>query len=217
MTDSGSAFCKAFNLYGRKVDALVEAVEPTPDDINDDMADIPFMQYEDGECFYSNIISFNEIDSDFTDDQEIVRNQRNSSQNYNDNEIELNADGDVLSDADEFELMDPNTKNDIERENHIAPVLTRELPPHRRCQSHQLNSVNGGFEKELTEKALTCYSKTSEKLPAIWVFPRRSSHAKSIAKEISGCVLKIPCETRWNSKYDAVSQIQSLQSILSKR
>lgn len=54
------------------------------------------------------------------------------------------------------------------------------------------------------------------KLHSIWVFPRRSSEAKSICKEILGCTLNVPCETRWNSKFDAISHVFKLKPKLNE-
>lgn len=42
------------------------------------------------------------------------------------------------------------------------------------------------------------------KLHTLFVLTRRSSLAKSICKAVLGQCLKLPCETRWNSLFDAV-------------
>lgn len=68
VTDGGSAFCKAFRIYGKRSDDPVEDCEvevcsETADngENTDTTADLPFMQ-ENGELFYSNVIELNSND-----------------------------------------------------------------------------------------------------------------------------------------------------------
>lgn len=42
------------------------------------------------------------------------------------------------------------------------------------------------------------------KLHSLWVLTHRSSLGKSICEEELNCTLQVPCETRWNSKFDAI-------------
>lgn len=80
-----------------------------------------------------------------------------------------------------------------------------EMPPQRRCVSHLLNRLSQVFEQKYlneTAKAAVCH--TMSKLHTLWVLTRCSSHAKTICKSILGEVLKIPTETRWNSRFDSV-------------
>lgn len=196
VTDGGSAFCKAFKLYGKSVDTLVEASQNI-----DDMCEAPFIQYEDGECFFSNIINFeNESNADLEFD---------NSYEYQDNIDDLNLSNETaLIDEVEYDENDENREHTNQTENNVAP----KLPPHRRCLSHISNLVGPDFEKELSGRAKSILKNTLEKLQAIWVFPRKSSYAKTLSKQVLGGCLIIPCETRWNSKYDAVNRILSLQS-----
>lgn len=104
-------------------------------------------------------------------------------------------------------------------EDGIATVATRgtnssdstkKLPKQRRCVSHLLNLTAGDFEKKLEGPLRARYIAAFNKLQAIWVFPRRSSQAKAIAKRILGRQLLIPCETRWNSLFDATHCVFNL-------
>lgn len=61
VTDGGSAFCKAFKVYGRCADQLVEYNDPSNQD-EDEIA--PFIRNDDGEHFYSNILNFGENNDD---------------------------------------------------------------------------------------------------------------------------------------------------------
>lgn len=70
------------------------------------------------------------------------------------------------------------------------------LPPQRRCLSHLLNLIGKDFEDALTGKPKACLMLSFNKLQAIWVFPRKSSQAKSFCSQIIGCALPIPCATR---------------------
>lgn len=51
---------------------------------------------------------------------------------------------------------------------------------------------------------------TYNKLHSLWNTTNRSSRAKFIVKESLNCVLKVPCETRWNSRFDAVRKIHDI-------
>lgn len=61
VTDGGSAFCKAFKQFGIGADSLVEHVDATEseDTTNDDDV-LPYIEYDDGEQFYSNVLNLNE-------------------------------------------------------------------------------------------------------------------------------------------------------------
>lgn len=49
VTDGGSAFCKAFKVYGKSIDHLIERVDCRNDAEEEDVT--PFIQYDDGEYF----------------------------------------------------------------------------------------------------------------------------------------------------------------------
>lgn len=107
--------------------------------------------------------------------------------------------------------MTEHTTN--EHENGQSEAASNIVSPgQRRCMSHQLNLVPSYFEKELSGRAKTAFISVMGKLQTIWVFPRRSSYAKKIAKEVLGCSLKLPCETRRNSKFDAIKHVYDLES-----
>lgn len=185
VTDGGSAFCKAFKVFGKGSDPLIEGI----DDVCDDEEVNPFIHYDDGEHFYSNIISF--------DDELPTLNDESLSESL------MNDDFDQSSEEEDNGFLD-----DIGVVANLDDVP--QLPPHRRCLSHLLNLIPSDFEKDLPQKAKAALISTLSKLQTIWVAPRRSSNVKSICKDVLGCQLKIPVETRWNSKYDAVRQISDI-------
>lgn len=197
VTDGGSAFCKAFKVYGRGSDHLVEEVANEPDaEGEEDVAQ--FMQYDDGESFFSNIIRFEENEEIDVHNNAAETNDVFTTENETENEIE------EFDDLFEEEYHQPNVVSD----NDFI------LPPHRRCLSHLLNLISNEFEKELnafqsrSKKALYA---ALNKLQKLWVLPRKSSYAKTIAKEVLGRLLTLPCETRWNSKYDAIKRVLDLR------
>lgn len=81
-----------------------------------------------------------------------------------------------------------------------------ELPKQRRCVSHMLNLLSKDFSNKLSGMAKSSLIAALNKLHPIWVLTHRSSRAKTICKDILGKCLLIPCETRWNSTYDAVKR-----------
>lgn len=200
VTDGGSAFCKAFKVFGKSVDHLIERAD-TEDEVEGESDLIPFIQHEDGEYLYSNIIPFRD---QFETDLEYF-NLDDSNDNLNVTEGTPNEEiNDFFhSENDETE----NVRDEIETEPDPA-----KLPPHRRCVSHFANLVPKDFEDQLNGRAKTALVSVLGKLKTIWVLPRRSAFAKTIAKEVLGCTLKLPCETRWNSKFDAIKHFYGLKS-----
>lgn len=199
VTDGGSAFGKAFKKYGCGADPLVEfgIEENTNENEQHSGTGIPFIQYDDGEQFYSNIMN---LEDDF-DDSEIDENENEES------------DGNTFeSRDDEFFHFD----DDIERCDEPVEIPNpndEQLPKQRRCLSHQLNLIGTDFEKDISGKAKGCFMSTMNKLQAIWVFPRKSCRTKTFCKEILLCLLLIPCLTRWNSKFDAVERVLTVGAI----
>lgn len=187
-------------MYGRSVDLLIiSATENVDENENEDEDDMPFIQLDTGEEFFSNIIDLNEDQNfeinpldEFQDEydefsKEDEYNEINESEKRNSNNIESNDAS--KCDADEYE--------------------TEALPPQRRCLSHLLNLVGSDFEDILTGRPKEALVHSLNKLQALWMFPRKSSQAKTLCKEILGGSLRIPCVTRWNSKYDAVEKVFS--------
>lgn len=194
VTDGGSAFCKAFKVYGRCADQLVEYNDPSNQD-EDGIA--PFIRNDDGEHFYSNILHIGENNDD------LEENDQNLSGT---SDIQSES---QQSDDDDF-FMSEGLLN--EHENAQVPTASNAiLPGQRRCVSHLLNLVPNYFEKELSGRAKTALISVLGKLQTIWVFPRRSSYAKKIAKDVFGCVLTFPCETRWNSQFDSMKHAYALR------
>lgn len=191
VTDGGSAFCKAFKVFGKGSDPLVDNIEHAEEDNDENI--LRFIQFEDGEPFFSNVLQLQAA----TDDSEAT----NTFIEDDDNEFDgSNPDQD----------LDDYFASDTESSSNTLHSNTK-LPKQRRCVSHQANLVENDFIKELPSRAATAYMTTFNKLRAIWIFPRRSSYAKAIMKRVLGQALLIPCETRWNSKYDAVRRIFDLK------
>lgn len=189
VTDGGSAFCKAFKVYGKKHDIIVENVtedetnEPENEDQRANTNDqIPFMHTEDGELLFSNLLSFDSQETE-TSNSSSFDSIEDIGQNSNDSIDEIFGSSD-------------------ERNDNQLDVI--ELPPQRRCLSHHLNLTSDDFEKALSGPVKTAYVAAVNKLHALWILTHRSSQAKSICKEELKRVFSIPCDTRWNSKYDAI-------------
>lgn len=203
VTDGGSAFCKAFKIFGRGVDLLVTPATDNSvgldDDNDDDVDDMPFIQSEAGDEFFSNIIDLN-------GDQNFEMNQLDEFQDNLDefsneegyNEIDNYENGNC-------EIIEPNNASN----NDADEYETEALPAQRRCLSHLLNLIGSDFEEMLTGRPKEAFVHALSKLQAVWMFPRKSSKAKSICKEVLGSLLRIPCITRWNSKFDAVEKVFS--------
>lgn len=198
VTDGGSAFCKAFKVFGHGSDPLMEGTNETnsvdEDPEQSEESILPFMHYDDGEYFYSNILNFaQEKDDGAYPFQDEVDEEHTSTSTEN------------VSFTDYL-------NNEYDDENGEEQIVSKKLPSHRRCLAHLLNLIAAHFENELSGHASTALVATLNKLQALWVLPRRSSLANSICKEVLDKKLRIPCQTRWNSKYDALLQVYQLRS-----
>lgn len=150
------------------------------------------MQYEDGEAFVSNVIQYS---SDVEFGLPLGLDDELQSESYDDETNSSKEDDDLFN---EIRSIDDDE-------------ISIKLPKQRRCLSHLLNLIANDSVNKLNGRAKSAYVRTFSKLQTIWVFPRESALAATICKEVFGCKLKIPCETRWNSRFDAVKQLFSLK------
>lgn len=180
VTDGGSAFCKMFKKYGDSIDVIVtntngDEIEESNSAAQDgNIVVTEFMEGENGEMMHTEILNF---------------------------------DGAVGNSGDDVNNLESGSNAEIQ--NYIGndvpvPEHRIELPAQRRCVSHLLNLVSKDFDKNLTGIPKTILCAALEKLHTIWMLTHQSSMAKNLCKSILGKVLNIPCETRWNSKYDAI-------------
>lgn len=205
VTDGGSAFCKAFKVFGKQADALIEedneVSEEITSEVESEVTEISpqFMQYPDGELFYSNLITLDSNTENFETNRNVENNFESNSPEVSDNEIDF---------SDEI-FTETSTNANIENIQNVPNVsnMRIELPPQRRCMSHLLNLVSNDFEKLISGSAKSAYISTMNKLHSLWVLRRRSSMAKQLCIKIIGRSLLIPCETRWNSRYDAIERV----------
>ncbi|XP_055314626.1 uncharacterized protein LOC129575176 [Sitodiplosis mosellana] len=195
VTDGGSAFCKMFRKFGTDPDAEIS------EDYDED----------DGDCDDdSDDLHRNEPDGDGT-----------NSETQNPNIISLgdtvymrNETGELFaSDILDFDSQNQTPTSSEGYFGGNSPQLQITLPPQRRCFSHMLNLVSNSFDELLPPLAKEAMNAVYEKLRSLWNKTHRSSHSKSICKQILGCVLRTPCETRWNSKFDAIAQIHDINKL----
>lgn len=191
LTDGGAAFCKAFKKFGRSHDVYVECI-PEEDILQTNERNMPFIQNEDGELLVNNVISFDGTTLSL-EDSDVDENS--PEEDFTPNEIE-NSD-DILQGL----LQGGSEFTEESEQNNI------QLPPQRRCMSHQLNLISGDFEKALNSQAKTALIGAVSKVHALWNFVHRSCHAKTLCLEVLGCVLPVPCITRWNSRYDSIAKV----------
>ncbi|KAK3926635.1 Putative AC9 transposase [Frankliniella fusca] len=88
-----------------------------------------------------------------------------------------------------------------------------ELPTHRRCASHTLSriavyDVEGVLGRDTSLKHL--HDSVMSKCSALWRYQSRSTNGHDKIKSVLGTLLPTPNETRWNSKFDALSHILKL-------
>lgn len=195
VTDGGSSFCKMFKVYGKSIDAIVSTYDEdgntsgTEEEVVDDIVMSTMLDIN-GEPFVNEILQFDNVDA-------------------NNATIEQS----ILGLNESFELEGTEATSENEFGTYFGEASTTmdtideniDMPPQRRCVSHLLNLLSQDFEKKyLNGLAKTALCKTLSKLHVLWVLTHRSSKAKTICKEVLGQILKVPSETRWNSRFDAV-------------
>lgn len=181
VTDGGSSFCKMFKEFGEEDDGSI--VQDTPEEEDEEL----IVSENDEE-------DLNPLDivQPFmqSDDGELFRSE---ILNFDPDTVEQQA---VVDDY--FSL------------NNSNPQPRLKLPSQRRCFSHLLNLASQDFEKQLPNNASKAFKSMYNKLHSLWNTTNRSSRGKTIAKENLGCVLKVPCETRWNAKFDSIKKINEI-------
>lgn len=185
VTDGCSAFTKGFRLFGSQ-DQMAKQSEfediPNEDESNPE-DDAQFMQNEDGEFFEANEINLpsadnmvpNDLDDEDTTESEHVTNSESSEQQT---------------------LLDGLVANENERETSNTTI---ELPPQRRCVSHQLHLVANDFEKKLPVNPNQLLVNAVSKLQQLWVRTHKSAMAKTICKEVT--VLRLLRSIKQHTKF----------------
>lgn len=187
VTDGGSAFCKMFKEFGDVTDAVIQ---DTPEDEYDDdsttISSEPVQQ--------QGVATTSSSGED--DTQDTIRPFMQTEQG------EL-FQSDILN----FDTVQTVETDDYFGDNILNQEPQIKLPPQRRCFSHLLNLTSQDFEKDLPEIPQRAFKQTYNRLNALWHTTNRSSFAKIICQNELGCLLKIPCETRWNSKFDSIKKV----------
>lgn len=103
-----------------------------------------------------------------------------------------------------------------EIDEDFAQECARQLPQHLRCASHTLNLIATTDTAKAIEHAVelaAVHALAMEKCNSIWK-NLRSPKASEALKTYLGVALKRPVVTRWNSLFDALEQIVSVEEKL---
>jgi len=141
---------------------------------------------------------------------ETTRSQDEEGRDEHDNEDESDADA-VSLDREEGEGTDddadPVAIGDMLNAVDLDGV---QLPSHQRCAAHLMNLLATTDAKTALETSAQ-YRKVCEatdaKLRVWWRRQNRSEGVSTVILNGLGILLKVPGETRWNSEYDAKSQV----------
>lgn len=122
------------------------------------------------------------------------------------------SEAESVDESDAVELIDYQELAAGSEGDHLS------LPPHFRCASHTLNLVvTADIEKAVAAKKLTAHNFGSVQRAALgvcaqhWNMLNRSANKASEAFIVKfGHLVRLPCPTRWNSLYDALSDIVQL-------
>lgn len=181
VTDGGSAFCKMFRVFGSTPDFTAQECDEEDD---------------------RNALS-EQIDSDETNEitDHVQSHMQTADGEFFATEI-LDFQLDESSPSNTNSYLGDCVENTVQEHNKQI-----KMPKQGRCFSHLLNLLSEDFEKALPAMAKTYFVSAYSKIHSIWVLTHRSSNAKYICKAVLGRALEVPCETRWNSKSDALSKV----------
>ena len=177
-------------------DAIGKIISEVHDEFDLEISKIVSTVTDNASNFKKAFAEYMKIDSDDVDDND-----------DDDNQLRLTDVGIILDTQIDCDTADAES---------IANVI--QLPRHILCACHSLNLV-ATRDVDPTKICNVQYSRmchaTFGKCQAIWNAVSRSSKAADAVSEIcSGESLLIPCTTRWNSMYDAISRLIKLNDKL---
>jgi len=103
-------------------------------------------------------------------------------------------------------LIPPEVNDDDGAKDEII----YKLPQHWRCACHSLNLVAANDASKLADAVKRIATQTFGKLQGLWNKQNRSAVASEKIRRALGSLLITPDETRWNSTYNSVPQINHL-------
>lgn len=146
----------------------------------------------------------------------IVSTVTDNASNFAKAFVEFSVTG-KTSDPDEVEELDEElTFLVIDPEREDTSECSIILPPHVRCATHTLSLISTTDVKKLITSNATLSRlnhSTMAKCSALWTASGRPKSAETLGEVIEQ-QLKTPCITRWNSLYDALSQLSFLRDKL---
>ncbi|KAF0758406.1 Uncharacterized protein FWK35_00011207 [Aphis craccivora] len=106
------------------------------------------------------------------------------------------------------DMRDDIDYDDEEDEDDRSNEQTIFLPHHLRCASHTLSLIaTTDFSKAVKNSSINrLHNGAIGKCTTLWNMSRRPKSSE-IIHDLIGCSLFYPCPTRWNSLYDALSQL----------
>lgn len=191
ITDNGSNFIKAFNVYGtpKTVEAEVgdsnrderQDLDITAETINEDSSD-----------------EENDEDYVFIDLGSILENIPTRVCSTNEKPDNQVSEGARAMESEDEEM----TFLDDEDEDHVI------LPPHMRCNCHLLNLIACADTNKISNPTFKRLKRiVDSKLKSVWNKQSRSSLSSDFIKEKLGKLFVLPNQTRWNSYYDAIVRV----------
>ncbi|XP_071577520.1 uncharacterized protein [Temnothorax nylanderi] len=188
VTDNGSNFIKAFKIFGLTNSFILEIESLSANNVD---------ELEERET--SDSAGMN--DDEYISETDEVNN-------------EINNENDDCNDDDVDD--DDNNYDNIDNSSETSDEIDIILPRHLRCASHTLHLIASSDAmkiikddsrlKRLHEEAIGACEKLWKKL--------RSPKNRETLKKYLKCALKRPVVTRWNSLYDCLKQIISLEDKL---
>ncbi|CAL1671837.1 unnamed protein product [Lasius platythorax] len=188
VTDNGSNFVEAFKIFGLSSSSILVRLS---------------------------LNNADELEEMETNDSAGTNNDKNNNETDEDNDNDSESDDYNDNDDDDDDNCDNIDNIPVENEE-VSDQIDVILPRHLRCASHTLHLIASSDAVKIIRDDLRLkrlHKEAIKECQKLWRKLRSPKNRESLKKYLK-CSLKRPVVTRWNSLYDCLKQIITLEDKL---